>query len=91
MSAHHTIAGLRERLFATIDGVRDGSVDVQQAKVIGELAQVITNTARVEVDYLRATSGDQSPFLAGAHTPADPPPPALPPGITGIRQHRLKG
>lgn len=89
MSANHTIAGLRERLFATIDGVRDGSVDVQQAKVIGELAQVITNTARVEVDYLRATSGDQSPFLAGAHTPADPPP--LPPGITGIRQHRLKG
>lgn len=88
MSNDHTIAGLRARLFETIDGVRSGSVDVQQAKVIGELAQVITNTARVEVDYLKATSGDQSAFLAA---PSQQKPEGLPPGITGIRQHRLKG
>lgn len=81
-----TIEDLRQRLFDAIDGVTTGKLSIDQAKMVSDLSQVIVNTAKVEVDYLRATGGGESTFIdtaAGADN--------LPPGITGIRQHRLKG
>lgn len=77
-----TAADLRERLFAAIDGVRDGSTTIEQARTIGELSQVVVNLAKVEVDYARVTDTQPSRFLT-------PEPPAAPNGITGIVQHRL--
>ena len=56
------IEGLRARLFAAIDGVRDGTLDLDKAKTISDLSQVIVNTAKVELDYVRATEG-RSHFL----------------------------
>ena len=50
-----TIEDLRDHLFAVITGVRDGTVSIEQAKTIGELSQVVVNTAKVEVDFVRAT------------------------------------
>lgn len=50
---------LREHLFATLRGLKDGSVNVDQARAVSDVAQVLINTAKVEVDYLRAT-GQQS-------------------------------
>lgn len=50
---------LREHLFDTLRGLKDGSVDVEKARAMSDVAQVIINTAKVEVDYLRAT-GQQS-------------------------------
>lgn len=82
----HTIEDLRRRLFETIDGVKAGTVSVDQAKTISELSQVIVNTAKVEVDYLRATDGGESEFISTAIGAKN-----LPSGITGIVQHRLKG
>lgn len=53
------IKELREHLFATLRGLKDGSINVDQARAVSDVAQVLINTAKVEVDYLRAT-GQQS-------------------------------
>lgn len=80
------ITALREQLFAAIRGVRDGTLDLDRAKSINEIGKTITDTARVEVDYLRATGGGESEFIASA-AGAD----NLPPGIVGRTVHRLQG
>jgi len=93
-----TIEDLRDHLFAVIQGVRDGAVSIEQARTIGDLSQVIVNTAKVEVDFLRTTDRTDSPFLGAnvsrssqSHqTLTTPPPQVLPNGILGIRRHVLK-
>ena len=57
------IDDLRRRLFDAIDAVVSGKISVEQARQISDLSQVIVNSAKVEVDYLRATNGAQSEFL----------------------------
>lgn len=85
-----SINDLREVLFATLQGVKDGSVDLDKARAINELGKTITDTAKVEVDYLRATGGGESAFIDTA-IGANNLPPGLPDGITAITRHRLKG
>jgi hypothetical protein len=81
--AKKNIDDLRELLFATIEGVKSGSIDVDRAKMIGDLSQVMVNSAKVEVEYAKATGQKGSGFLEKAEE--------LPPGITGVRQHRMVG
>ena len=81
--SNKNIADLRELLFATIEGVKSGNLDIEKAKVIGDLSQVMVNTAKVEVEYAKATGQKGSGFLEK--------PQELPQGITGIRQHRIMG
>lgn len=45
---------LREKLFETLDGLQKGTIDIEKARAVADVAQVIVNTAKVEVDYLRA-------------------------------------
>lgn len=79
----HTITDLRRRLFETIDGVRNNTIDLDKAKTISQLSQVIVDTAKVEVEFLRATDGVQSEFLQpSAEAPEVP-------GITGRTIHRI--
>jgi hypothetical protein len=66
--------------------VKSGDFDLERAKAINELSKTIIDTAKVEVDYLRVTNGGESEFLSST-TGAD----NLPPGITSVRQHRLRG
>lgn len=84
------ITALREALFATLRGVKDGSIDLDKARAINELGKTITETAKVEVDYLRATGGGESSFIDTA-IGADNVASALPNGIVGITRHRLAG
>ena len=79
------ITTLREQLFATLAGVKDGTIDLERARAVNEIGKTLVDTARVEVDYLRATGGGESGFLNTA-IDAD----NLPPGITGRTFHRLK-
>lgn len=93
-----TIQDLREHLFAAIQGVRDGSVSIEQAKTISDLSQVIVNTAKVEVDFVRATERRDSLFLLGSTAQGGPTintttrqatSGALPNGINSITRHVL--
>jgi len=73
---------LRTHLFGALDGLKAGSMDIDKAKAISDVAQVIINTAKVEVEYAKATGQSGSTFLDKK--------PDLPPGITGVTQHRIK-
>lgn len=69
MSEH--IDDLRRRLFKAIDGLTAGTLSVEHAKQVASLSQVIVNSAKVEVDYLRATGGAESRFIdPGQERPA---------------------
>jgi hypothetical protein len=85
-----TIEDLRARLFATIDGVKAGTVPLDVARVVNDLSQTIVNTAKVEVDYLRLVDDVDKPESTFLQGKADNQPP-LPNGITGIVRHRLAG
>lgn len=80
------ITALREHLFNALQGVKDKTLDLDQARVINEIGKTLVDTAKVEVDYLKATGGGESQFIDTA-VGAD----NLPQGITGRTVHRLKG
>lgn len=52
------LAGLRAVLFDTLRGLKDGSVKPEQAKAINDVGQTLINSAKLEVDYLRATGAN---------------------------------
>jgi hypothetical protein len=82
---NNDITTLRQHLFDALQGVRDGSLDLDKARAINDLGKTITDTAKVEVDYLRATGGGESAFIDTAVGNDN-----LPVGITGRTVHRLK-
>jgi hypothetical protein len=84
-----SINDLREALFATLEGVKNGTVDIDKARAINDIGKTIVDTAKVEVDYLRVTGGGESAFIEKPDAP--PAPEALPNGITAITRHRLQG
>ena len=80
------ITALRAHLFAALQGVKDGTLDLDKARAINEIGKTITDTAKVEVDYLRATGGGESAFIDAGGDANN-----LPAGIPGIVRHRLAG
>lgn len=97
-----TVGDLRDALFAqlrALQSAQDPTVEISRARAVAEIAQTIIGTAKVEIDYLRVNGGGESDFidavgrgnlpsqLQKTRTPAS----ALPDGITGITQHRMKG
>ena len=83
----HTVDDLRAHLFATIEGLRAGTMTIETARAISDVSQTIINSAKVEVEASKLVDGTSTPtFLGGEATP-----PTLPAGITGIRQHRIAG
>ena len=49
------VEDLRNHLFEVIEGLKDGTFDIEKARMIADVGQVIVNSAKVEVDYLRVT------------------------------------
>lgn len=83
---NNDITALRAILFETLRGVKDGTVELDKARTISDISARLIETAKVEVNYLRATGGGESSFIdsaAGADN--------LPPGITGRTVHRIRG
>ena len=82
------INDLRKTLFETLQGVKDGTVSVDTAKAVSELSQNIINTAKVEVDYLKAGGKVTSEFIEvnqAKQLEASGPQPVV------TRVHRLQG
>ena len=55
------IEDLRNHLFATLEALQDNEapMEIDRAKAIAEVAQVIVNSAKIEVDFIRATDGSK--------------------------------
>lgn len=73
MAAH--ISDLREALMQTLAGLRDreNPMDVDRARAVAQVASVLVDSAKVEIDYIKATGADRSDFLeppATYHQPA---------------------
>ncbi len=80
----NNINELRAHLFETIAGLKDKNnpMEIDRAKAISDVAQVIINSAKAEVDYIRATGGViESEFLGAKEKPKQ----------VGVTVHRLKG
>lgn len=89
----------REHLLATLTDLRnrENPMDPDRARAVAQVASVLVDTAKVEVDYLKATGQERSGFLeepvqitsdssvAGV-LGAQPPN-----GISSITRHRLVG
>lgn len=60
------LSDLRNHLFATIEGLLDPEkpLDIERAKAVGDVAQVIINSAKVEVEFLKEVGGNGSGFIA---------------------------
>jgi hypothetical protein len=59
------IQDLRDHLFETIKMLKDpnSKMDVEKAKAISEISQVIINSAKVEVEYMKNVGGLGSGFI----------------------------
>lgn len=57
--AKNKISDLRDHLFETLEALRDPDkpMEIDRAKAITEVAQAIINTAKVEVDLVKAIGG----------------------------------
>lgn len=55
--AKNKIQDLRNHLFETIELLKDeeSKMSIEKAKAIAEVSQVIINTAKLEIDFIRAT------------------------------------
>lgn len=64
MSNPH-ITDLRQHLMDTLASLRDRTnpMEPDRARAIAQVAGVLVETARVEVDYIKATGADRSDFL----------------------------
>jgi len=83
MSDDHTITALRAHLFDALRDIKAGALDLDKARAINEVAKTLIDSAKVEVDYIKATNDDASNtgFIAAPEQP-------LPPGVV---RHRLRG
>jgi hypothetical protein len=58
------IKELREFLGETMKDLRAGKIDVEKAKTISELGQVLVNSAKTEVDFLKVTKIETTDFIS---------------------------
>lgn len=80
------ITELRRHLLGTLADLRnkDNPMEPDRARAIAQVADVLVDTARVEVDYLRVTNKEGSEFIRPGEEPTLPKAPRV---IT----HRMKG
>lgn len=75
----HTLNDLRGHLMATLAGLRDkqNPMAVDVARAMAQVGSVLVDTARVEVDYIKATKGRTSAFMQVSPPPASKTHPAV--------------
>lgn len=55
----NTLGDLNTILFDTLRDLREGKIDIERAQAIRETAQTLINSAKVEVEYVKATDGSR--------------------------------
>lgn len=68
------IEDLRNHLFATLEALRDkeAPMDIERAKAVSQVAQVIIESAKVECKYVELGGVIESKFIAGDAAPDRP-------------------
>lgn len=68
------IEDLRNHLFVAIEGLldTDNPMDVNRAKAVADVAQVLINSAKVEVDFLKVTGQETGSGFIPNETPQLP-------------------
>ena len=93
---------LRQHLMDTLADLRnrEAPMEPDRARAVAQVASVLVDTAKVEIDYLKATGQDRSEFL---ETPIDPdvaklghsPASAYSQGVVqrlpGVTKHTIRG
>lgn len=71
MSNPH-INELRQSLLDTLKDLRNRNnpMEPDRARAVAQVASVLVDTARVEVDYIKVTGQDSSSFIDGLKSPA---------------------
>lgn len=93
--SNETISDLRSHLFAALRGLsdKDNPLEIERAKAIADVAQVVVNSARVEVEHMKLAGGRGSGFIPEATAPSLPEGVTVvgkKPGVT-VTRHTLKG
>jgi hypothetical protein len=87
----NSLSDLRNHLFATLEALTEESpssldlpLKIEKAKAVAEVAQTIINSAKLEVDYIKATGQEEakSEFLEPERRKAEQPK-LLPPVANG--------
>lgn len=70
------ISALRAHLFAVLEGLsnKETPMDIERAKAIADVGQTIINSAKVEVDHIKAVGGKGSGFIPSLAAPPPNPP-----------------
>lgn len=70
----NTINDMRDVLFETLRALKDKEkpMEIDRALAIKDVAQVIVNSAKVEVDHMKIAGGAGSGFIVPAARPALP-------------------
>ena len=83
------VEDLRNHLFETLEALKDkdNPMEISRAKAVAEVAQVIVDSARVEVELVKATGARAaSGFLPQEQQPEKPGTPAHPRLVRGNSQ-----
>lgn len=62
------IDDLRNHLFATLEALRDEDdpMDIERAKAVAQVAQVLVDSAKVENEFIKLTGANGSGFIPDA-------------------------
>ena len=95
---------VRKALMATLDELRnpESTPDLDKARAIAQVAGVLIESAKVEVEYLKVTSQQNCAFLGEPELIAEATPKASHNGVSktahgskivvnGVTQHRMAG
>ena len=68
------IEDLRNHLFETLEALKDKEkpMELERAKAIAEVAQVIVQSAKVEVEAIKVLGGEGTGFIPIEHKPGTP-------------------
>lgn len=82
MAAKNKIDDLRDHLFETLEALKDEEkpMDVARAKAIADVARVLVDSVKVEVDFVKATGATKSTNFLPVEDDAIPTRAALPNG-----------
>lgn len=83
MTSPH-ITQVRQSLLDTLADLRsrENPMDVDRARAVAQVASVLVDTAKAEIDYIKAVGADRSDFLE-----AEPTAPRIPQGSTVPTAH----